>query len=246
MPPIARTGRIAVLDYPWKAQPARPSAAYTYFAIGAVIAAIAPWGIGLSATPLHSPALRVSLFVAMGVTGLFLARRTGLEIIPTGFRYPLRAAVLIGAALAAYLLLVDALVFRSALPRGYVTFIVTADLPTRLLYFVLRSFSEGIVYQLFLGSALVALIGLAWRKDGCASQGAYWTGLILAHLINLAINVIAGASVTPLALTYDLLRFVAPGVLWVYLYRNHGLTTVLVAHASTHVFLQPLLGLALG
>jgi hypothetical protein len=221
------------------------SAALTYVAMGGAIAALVPWGLALNAVPLHSPALRACLFVAMGATGLFFARRVGLEILTTGFRYPLRSAVIIGAALAAYLLLIDALVFRSALPPDYRAFIVTADLPARLLYFVSRSFNEGIVYQLFFGSALVSLIGWAWRKDGRIAPGAYWVGLMLAHLINLAINVIAGASVTPLALTYDLLRFVAPGVLWVYLYRHHGLTSVLVAHASTHVFLQPLLGLAL-
>jgi hypothetical protein len=248
MPPIARTGRIAVLAERMERKPVTPtsasllirreSAAFTYLAVGAAIAALVPWGLALNAVPLHSPALRAWLFLAMGAAGVFFARRAGLEIIPTGFRYPLRTSVIIGAALAAYLLLIDALVFRSALPTEYRVFIVTADLPSRLLYFVSRSFNEGIVYQLFFGSALVSLIGWAWRKDGRIAPGAYWVGLMLAHLLNLGIN-------TPLALTYDLFRFVAPGLLWVYLYRRHGLTTVLLAHAATHVFLQPLLGVAL-
>jgi hypothetical protein len=215
-----------------------------YLAMGAAIAALAPWGIGLNAVPVHSSALRVCLIVAMGVAGLFFARRTGLDIAPTGFRHPVQVAVLIGAALAVYLLLIDGLVFRSALPSNYRTLIVTVDLPVRLLYFMLRSFNEGIIYQLFAGSTLVWLIGLAWRQgDGRIAPGAYWAGLILAHLLNLCINLFAVAEspMTLLALTYDLLRFGAPGILWAYLYRRHGLTTTLVAHAATHVFLQPLL-----
>jgi hypothetical protein len=207
----------------------RESAASTYLALGAVIAAIAPWGIALNAAPVHSSALRVCLLLAMGVTGLFFARRTGLYIVPVGLRNPVRRAIFIGATLAAYLLLIDDLVFKSA-P-------IAVDLPGRLVYFVSRSISEGIVYQLFLGSMLVWLIGLIWREEDRIAPGAYWAGLLLAHGLNLCVNA------APTDLTYGLLRFVVPGVLWVYLYRRHGLTTTLVAHASTHVFLQPLLGL---
>ena len=217
--------------------------------VGAVIAAIAPWGIGLNAVPVHSSALRVCLIIAMGATGLFFARRTGLHIVPTGLLHPVRVAVLIGAALAAYLLLIDGMIFRSALPPDYVTMIVSLGLPDRLAYFMLRSFSDGIVYQLFFGSTFVWLMGLTWRRaDGRIAPGAYWSGLILGHILNVFINLIAiaGPPVTALVLTYDVLRFVAPGVLWAYLYRRHGLTTTLVAHAATHVFLQPLLGVALG
>src|SRR5260370_22174316 len=127
--------------------------------------------------------------------------------------------------------------------------IVSLGLPDRLAYFMLRSFSDGIVYQLFFGSTFVWLMGLTWRRaDGRIAPGAYWSGLILGHILNVFINLIAiaGPPVTALVLTYDVLRFVAPGVLWAYLYRRHGLTTTLVAHAATHVFLQPLLGVALG
>jgi hypothetical protein len=90
------------------------------------------------------------------------------------------------AALAAYLLLIHGMMFRSALPPDYVTMIVSLGLPDRLLYFMLRSFNDGIVYQLFLGSTLVWLVGLTWRRaDGRIAPGAYWTGLILAHVLNL-------------------------------------------------------------
>jgi hypothetical protein len=216
--------------------------------LGAGIAAEAPWGIAMGTALGHSPALRACLLLGLGVTGLFFARRTGLEIDSTGLRHPARVAFLIGAAVAAYVLVLDGLVFRSMLPPDYRTFIVTTGLVVRLFYFIARGINENIIYRLFLGSALVWVIGLAWRRtDGRIASGAYWLAMVLAQLINIYINVIptAVAPVTPLVLTYDILRYVAPGVLWGLLYWRYGFFTAVLVHSATHIFLQPLLRIAL-
>jgi hypothetical protein len=162
-----------------------------------------------------------------------------LSIKPIGLRQPLLTATLCGAAMAAYLLFIDAVAFRSALPASYIAFMTGVDLPTRLLYFAYRSTYEAVVYQLLIGSALVWLLGLAWRKDGAIAPGAYWVGLALGHALNLYLNVHGSP------LLYEALRFAAPGVLWIYLYRRHGFATCVLAHVSTHVFLQPMLGVVL-
>jgi hypothetical protein len=215
-------------------------------AIGAAIAAIAPWGIAMGMATGHSPALRACLVFALGLIGLFFARRTGLEIMPTGLRHPVRVSFLIGAAVAVYVLFIDGFAFRSVLPTEYRAYFVEEGLTVRLIYFILRSFNECIIYQLFVGSTLVWIIGLVWRQaDGRIAPGAYWLAMVFAHLLNIYINVVAitVGPVTPLILTYDMLRFVAPGILWGILYWRYGLATADLAHISTHVFLQPMLGI---
>jgi len=229
-----------------EAKPARHTlAAWIYVGVGATIAAVVPWGLALNSVPVSSSGIRASLFIAMGGMGQILSRRIGLDILPTGFRMPLLAIVVSGACMAAYLVWIDAFVFRSALAPVYVAFIHTESLPTRLLYHELRSFNEGIVFQLFFGSMLTWFIGLGLRNDDRIAPSAYWIGLALGHFLNVCFNVFAipGHPMTPQALAYDTFRYAAPGALWVYLYRRHGLTSALAANATTHLFLQPLLGI---
>lgn len=140
-------------------------------------------------------------------------------------------SLIAGVLVAAYLLLLD-VVFRAQLTGNGAESLPGISLWVRLIYYVLRSLNEGIVYQLFFGSVFVFLIGRVWRHDGAITPGAYWLGLILAHALNLAINVPFHAS----TFVYDTLRFFAPGILWAYLYRRHGLSVAIAAHAATHVF----------
>lgn len=217
-------------------------------AIGAAIAAIAPWGIAMGTATGHSPVLRACLVFALGLIGLFFARRTGLEIMPTGLKHPVRVSFLIGAAVAAYVVFIDGFALRSVLPTEYRAYFVEQGLAVRLIYFILRSFNEHIIYQLFVGSTLVWVMGLAWRQaDGRIAPGAYWLAMILAHVLNIYINVVATTAgpLTPLILTYDFLRFVPPGILWGILYWRYGLATADMAHIATHIFLQPVLGIVL-
>ncbi len=215
-------------------------------AIGAAIAAIAPWGIAMGTATGHSPGLRACLVFALGLIGLFFARRTGLEIMPTGLKHPVRVSFLIGAAVAAYVLFIDGFAFRSVLPAEYRAYFAAQGLTVRLIYFTLRAFNEHVIYQLFVGSTLVWLMGLVWRQaDGRIAPNAYWLAMILAQVLNIYINVVAITvePLTPLILTYDMFRFVTPGILWGILYWRYGLATADLAHISTHIFLQPTLGI---
>jgi hypothetical protein len=189
-----------------------------------------------------SPALRACLLLVLGLTGLFFARRTGLEILPVNLSHPLRDSFLIGAAVGLYVLLVEAVAYRFVLPPEYFTYIASMGVVPRLIYFILRGFNEGIIYQLFLGSTLVWILGLAWRRpDGRIAAGAYWLGMTVAHLINIYINIDTPETATVLA--YDVLRFVVPGVFWGLLFWRHGLTSVEIARSATHIVLQPLVGI---
>ena len=54
-----------------------------------------------------------------------------------------------------------------------------------------------------------------------------------------------GASYQRCQAIHVTLRFFAPGLVWVFVYRRFGLAPTLIAHLVTHIFLQPLLGVAL-
>lgn len=142
--------------------------------------------------------------------------------------------------MAAYLLVIDGLLFRSSLPDDYHDFLVSSPLSIRLFYFTLRSVAEVITFQLAIGSTLVWLIARVRRgPEGSVTAGTCFMGLMSAHLLNVGINV----PMAEAAFVYDVLRFFVPGLMWAFLYRRFGLSTVLIAHTSTHVFFQPLIQL---
>ena len=205
---------------------------------GTVIAAIAPWGLPLGGVMAHTPVLRAISLLCMIIIGIGCARRCGLFIVPQNNSRTLLSAVIAGAVMAIYLLLIDGLLFRSSLPKNYHEFITSSPLFLRLFYFTLRSIAEVIVFQLAIGSKLVWLLGRVWQgPDGRVTAGICFVGLMLAHLLNVCINVPMENS----AFVYDVLRFFSPGLIWAFLYRRFGLVAVLVAHSSTHVFFQPLI-----
>jgi hypothetical protein len=217
-------------------------------AVGAAIAALTPFDRAFDAATFNAPLFRATLLVALAAIGLVCAARIGAPVESSGLRHPLATPLVIAAAMAAYLTVLDLWVFRSYLPTGYVAFISTAGLPDRLAYFMLRAFNESILYRLFLASVLVWILGLFWRRaDGLPANGCYWTAIVAVQALNIAINVIflADPSLTPAHLLHDALRYVFPGVLWGYLYFRHGFTTDEIAAVGTHLFFQPLLSLVL-
>jgi len=110
---------------------------------------------------------------------------------------------------------------------------------------MLAAYVENIEYRLFLMSALVWAIGSLWRgSDGRPANGAFWTAMTLAQIVNIAVNVApqAAGPITPLALAYDGLRYLFPGVVWGYLYWRHGFVAAEIASVGAHPFLQPPLG----
>ena len=135
------------------------------------------------------------------------------------------------------------------LSASYVHLFTTAGLGPRLLYFMLRAFNENVIYRLFVMSTLVWIIGALWHDaHHRPTNGAFWTGIVLAQLINISINVVATSSgpITAGVLFYDGIRYIVPGVIWGYLYWHHGFVTAEIASVGTHPFLQPALAYVLG
>lgn len=193
------------------------------------------------------PALRACALLGLGLLGLMFARRSGLGAGAADPR--LSGLIGLGAALvvALWVLLIDGWLFRGVLPSSYVS-LLRAPLCLRLLYFMPRAFNENILYRLFLMSALAWLFGLVWRREnGEPAQAALWAAIVLSQVINIAINVgfADPHGVTGVTLFYDAVRYVAPGVVWGYLYWRHGLATAEIAAVGTHLFLQPAFGLLL-
>ena len=172
------------------------------------------------------------------VVGAWAGAKVGLRLEGHGARFPALIGLAAAIIVAAYVVLLDCFVFRAVLDPGYATFL-HLPLGDRLLYFMPRAFNEIIMYRLF------GFGGLAWLLTRCGtsppSRRVLVAAMIGAQLINIACNVVflSPAPVTALTLTYDALRYVAPGVLWAALYVRNGFATAEVASVGCHVFLQP-------
>jgi hypothetical protein len=124
--------------------------------------------------------------------------------------------------------------------------VLAAPLAIRTPAMMLRAFNENIIYRLFLSSILIWLIGRFWKTpSGAPAIGAYWVGFGLAQAANIWINVTSLAPLTPIALAHDGIRYFAPGMLWSWLYWRRGFQANEIASTSVHLFLQPILQLAL-
>jgi len=134
---------------------------------------------------------------------------------------------------------------RPALHGNYLQ-TMSAPLALRMTAFMLRAFNENILYRLFLGSLLIWLIGLVWKRpDGRPATGAFLAGFALSQALNVWINVTSQAPITPIGLLHDTLRYFAPGMVWSWLYWRHGFQSNEIASTSVHLFFQPLLTLGL-
>ena len=214
----------------------RTRGAIPVLCIGAAIAAIAPWGLPLGGLMAHAPVLRATSILIMSMIGIACGHRCGLLIVPQNAGYASQIAIAAAALMAAYLLLIDGFFFHTSLSKDYRAFIVTDGIVLRLVYLMLRSAAEVIVFQLAIGSTLVWLLGRAWHDaDDRVAATTCVVGLMLAHLLNCALNL----SVENGTIGYEALRFFAPGLMWAFLYRRFGLVAVLIAHSSTHIFFQP-------
>jgi hypothetical protein len=225
-------------------QDARAKALVT-LAIGSVIAIVGPFDVAFGFATGGSAVLRAVALPALGLAGLFFASRVGLAVPTFELRHPWRTPLAIAFAVAAAVAAIDGFIFRPILLLDYVEYFRKSDDLERLLYFMLRAFNEQIIYRLFLMSFLVWGLGLLWRGEGGRpADGAYWAGMLIAQVVNIAINMPLPA--TPSMFCYDFVRYICPGIVWGYLYWRHGFMTAEVAHVGTHPFLQPALGYLLG
>lgn len=140
----------------------------------------------------------------------------------------LSAGALAAAVVTAFVLALD-MVFRPALPAGYVAFF-TAPLWPRIAFICALAAIEEVKFRLLLTTGLAWLLS-RWRYAMIAA-------IALAQLTSAWPAIIADP-------VYALLRYWLVGCTWGWLYWRHGFVTALIAHASVHLVLDPLLYIVL-
>lgn len=211
--------------------------------VAAAIAWLAPFDKAFDAATLGIPALRSAMMVALALIGLVIAHRVGLGVEPTGLKHPIVTPIVMAFLVAVWCWGADWFL-RSGANHDYLQFMTGEILARRMFYFVLRAFNENILYRLFLGSALVWLFGLVWRtNDKRPTRGAYCVGFLLSQVCNIWINVTSWSPITPFGLLHDTVRYVAPALVWSWLYWRHGFQSNEIACTTVHVFFQPLSGI---
>ncbi|MGF6773543.1 hypothetical protein P3T18_006057 [Paraburkholderia sp. GAS199] len=220
----------------------------TLLFVGALIASQSGFDVVFNAVTGGSAWLRVVLFIALTYVGIFCAQRTGLRLAAHGLDHPMAVAFGIGLFVALYIAAVDLVLFRSLLPASYVTYFAEQPLHRRLFYFILRAFNENILYRLFFMSTMLWCLGLVWRNArGRIPDAAVWLTIVLAQAVPMLLNEAPfyPPHLTPVFLFYVVVRFILAGILWGVLYWRYGFLTAEVAHVSTHLFLQPIMGYVL-
>jgi len=205
------------------------------------IAAIAPFDRAFSAATAASPLLRPILIAVLALIGTACARANGMSLTGQNAASPFRIGLLAGAGVAAWVALIDGFVFRHLLTQSYVD-VVHLPLQMRLGTFMIRAFNEGVIYRLFVFSSLVWLVRKL-RRGAVMRPGMLLLIAVITQSINIGINVLATTEgpLTGALLAYDALRFIAPGVVWAWVFSRHGFFTAEVAAVSCHLFLQPTL-----
>ena len=161
-------------------------------------------------------------------------RLTGLRIVP---QRPFAATLAVAgcvAAVSAWVVLVDAVLFRSHVRPEYLASL-QGPLSAHLALYATLAANEEVKVRLVLMSMLAAL---AVRFRGRLSVGAAIAIILLSQL----------ASVGPIVIDdplYGALRFWLVGSIWGWLYWRHGWLAALAGHVLAHPVLDPLLRLAL-
>jgi hypothetical protein len=210
-----------------------------------VFAWLTPFDVSFGSPPLGLPPVRVAAVVMLALAGCALGRRIGLSVEGAAPGRSARDALIAAVVVGIWCALCD-WYWRPSLHADYVNFLTTTPLALRIAYYVMRAVNENILYRLFLGSLFILILGSVWKgPDGRPAPGAFWTGLTLAQMVNIWGNITAHAPLTPETLLHDLLRYVAPGVVWGWLYWRRGFTATEIACTSVHLVLQPLVVLGL-
>ena len=211
----------------------------SFFAI--LIAWVGPFDIPVNIATFGQPALRVALILAMISVGAFCAHKTGLHIEGVGAARPLVVGAAAAFLTAVYIALIDGFLFRSIAPQYYVQFIHGIGLSQRLTYYFMRAYQESVIYRLFLFSALIYGLTI-WRGGRSLPAWQLVSAMIGVQALNVLLNTVAPEPISLQILAYDGARYLVPGSVWGWLYWRFGFATLEVAHAGSHVFLQPALG----
>jgi len=162
--------------------------------IGATIAAIAPFDRAF-ATLTHGSALaRVCLLVTLGLIGIYCSNLNGFALHKRGAQ-PVIVGALCALGVAVYVALIDAWLFRAVVPRSYIEFFHTHDLPHRMLYYMLRAFNENVLYRLFAFSTLGYVLAQMSKRRAIS----FVISMVVVQVVNVGINIVptASAPVTP-------------------------------------------------
>lgn len=214
-------------------------------ALAAAIAWFQPFDLAFAWATGGSPPLRAAAMVLMALVGAAAGRRIGLGVESPGRGRPVRDALLAAVVVGVFCALCD-WAWRPVLHPSYVAALTSTPLGLRVLWYAARALNENIIYRLFLSSLLIWGLGRAWKApDGRPARGAFWTGFILAQGANIWINVTGLAPLTAAGLLHDLFRYVAPGVIWGWLYWRRGFAANELASTSVHLVFQPLVTLGL-
>ncbi len=210
------------------------------------------------------PALQLlqgAVFVAVAVgLGLLFARRAGLStpllegwLMRTGVAASLNKmlipSVLLGAGVAAVILLLEVFIFSRHLPQPLAE---TARSP--LWQRFLASFYGGITEELFMRLFLFSL--LAWllakishTPEGLPTLGVLWgVNFIVAVLFGLGHLPATAVLVplTPIIITRALLLNGLGSLVYGYLYWKHGLESAMLAHFASNLVLHVIAAELLG
>jgi hypothetical protein len=214
--------------------------AVSILAISAAIAALAPFDVAFAAATYGSPLARVLLILALGSIGLYFCRLNGFSLRMPGLG-PVKAGALCAFAVAIYVVIIDAWLFRSVLPPVYVDFFHTHDLGQRLTYYMCRAYNENVLYRLFGFSALAfGLIRVTHNQTLSIIISS-----VAVQAVNVCLNAAPMAGYGPVTLpfvVYFMARGVVPGIVWAIVFWRQGFLAAEIGSVGCHAFLQPMLG----
>jgi hypothetical protein len=159
--------------------------------------------------------------------------RSDLRFLPSDWRAAAIAVALSIAAVTALILILDCFLFRAHLPANYVAF-YTSPLTPRLQAICVFAAFEEVKFRLLLMTALYVVVAAFLKRTPPA-----WCFVLIIVAVQWA-NVGAYILNNPDP-AYTLLRSLAVGCVWGWLYWKHGWLSALIGHSSTHIFLDPLL-----
>lgn len=168
----------------------------------------------------------------MATTFWRLGRPLELKLGVHGLRHPVLVLAGIGGAVGLLAALCDIFVFRALLWDSYVRFAAEVPAVQRIVLVGTKALAEEVVFRLVLMSLLVWVASLLWPPR----ELTYWSAAVLAQVTNVALQ--SPVPTTPLMGLFIGVRFIAPGVLWGYLYWRAGFAAAAMAHVSEHVVLQ--------
>lgn len=163
------------------------------------------------------------------------AEMTGLRVVPADIKAAARGVLGSILAVTAFVVLLDAVLFRERLLPAYVAFFTSPLLP-RVWVLCAMAAIEEVKFRLLLMSALAGVYSLVRGKMTSPVAVAI---IVVSQFANVGHLVM----VDPL---YASLRYWLVGCIWGWLYWRHGWLSALAGHALVHVMLDPVLLLVLG